>query len=131
MIPAHRPWQVLVAFVAIAACGGGGGPTDPPGPPGPPAPSLTASVSMSTTSDPLYGVSGAFSPTSVTIARTGTVTWINATGTAHNVTFAGSGAPANIADHTSGSNVRTFANAGSFSYQCTNHAGMTGTVTVQ
>lgn len=86
---------------------------------------------MSTVSDPLYGESGSFSPSSVTIGRTGTVTWTNATGTAHNVTFAGSGAPANIPNYSSGSNARTFANVGSFSYQCTNHAGMNGTVTVQ
>ncbi|MEX1187387.1 MAG: plastocyanin/azurin family copper-binding protein [Gemmatimonadaceae bacterium] len=132
MIPAHRSWPLLAAFVAIAACGGGGSgePTSPTSPNNPGAPASTASVAMSTTSD-IYGESNTFSPTSVTIARSGTVTWTNTTGTAHNVSFAGSGAPANIANHSSGSTARTFANAGTFSYQCTNHSGMTGSVTVQ
>lgn len=132
MIPAHRSWPLLAAFVAISACGGGGSgaPTSPTAPNNPGAPASTASVAMSTTSD-IYGESNTFSPSTVTITRTGTVTWTNGTGTAHNVTFAGSGAPASIADHSSGSNARTFANAGTFSYQCTNHSGMTGSVTVQ
>jgi plastocyanin len=86
---------------------------------------------MSTTYDQVYGESNTFSPAAVTIARNGTVTWTNATGTAHNVTFAGTGAPANIANYSTGSNARTFATAGTFSYQCTNHSGMTGSVTVQ
>jgi plastocyanin len=32
---------------------------------------------------------------------------------------------------TTGTASRTFSNTGSFSYTCTNHAGMNGTVTVQ
>lgn len=133
MVPAHRSWPLLAAFAAIAGCGGSGGygPTAPTNPNNPGAPVTSASVAMSTTSDVYGSESNTFSPTSVTIARNGTVTWTNGTGTVHNVTFSGSGAPANIADHSSGSNTRTFANAGSFSYQCTNHAGMAGSVTVQ
>lgn len=71
-----------------------------------------------------------FSPRSVTIAAGGTVTWqFNAT---HNVTFAGA-APTggNIGNTSSGSVSRTFATPGSFSYECSLHSGMTGTVTVQ
>lgn len=130
MIPAHRSWRLLAAFVAIA-CGGSGGPTSPTNRNEPGGPPLTASVAMRTTFDGVYGESNSFSPTSVTIARTGTVTWTNETGIAHNVTFSGTGAPANIGNHSSGSNARTFSNAGTFSYQCTNHSGMTGSVTVQ
>jgi plastocyanin len=47
------------------------------------------------------------------------------------VTFSSTGAPGNIGNFTTGSSARTFPNAGTFSYQCTNHAGMSGTVTVQ
>jgi plastocyanin len=49
----------------------------------------------------------------------------------HNVTFdAAAGAPANIADRTSGGDSRTFMTAGIFDYQCTIHPGMNGQVTV-
>ena len=73
-----------------------------------------------------------FSPANVTIARTGEVTW--QLGATHNVTFAATaGAPANIGTCAAGTctTARTFNTAGAFDYQCTNHAGMTGTVTVQ
>jgi plastocyanin len=71
----------------------------------------------------------AFSPATVDIATGGTVTWTFQA--LHNVTFdPAAGAPANIADRSSGSEQRTFAQTGSFSYHCTIHAGMSGTVVV-
>ena len=133
MSSARRSWPVLAALAVSIACGGGGssGPTTPTNPNNPGAPAASAGVAMNSSSD-IYGAeTNTFSPTAVTIARNGTVTWTNGTGTAHNVTFSGSGAPANIANHSSGSNARTFANTGTFSYQCTNHSGMAGSVTVQ
>lgn len=73
-----------------------------------------------------------FAPTSVTIAVNGTVTWNNTSGITHNVTFnSATGAPSNIADHSSGQNQRTFGTAGTFGFQCTLHGGMTGSVVVQ
>ena len=72
-----------------------------------------------------------FSPASITVDRNESVTWTNSSGVLHNVTFTTNGSPANIADHTSGSNARAFPTAGTFSYNCTNHAGMNGSVTVQ
>lgn len=115
------PWLLVPMF----ACGGGGnggtGTTVPTAPTGP-APS-TAAFTMGAET---------FSPTQVTIARTGSVTWNNTSGVVHNVTFdAATGAPANVPDHGSGSNQRTFSVAGTFPFQCTLHAGMTGSVAVQ
>lgn len=76
-----------------------------------------------------------FAPTSVSITRNGTVTWNNTSGITHNVTFTTTGSPANIADHSSGNNERTFPTAGTFNFHCTIHgtasSGMTGSVTVQ
>ncbi|MEX1187383.1 MAG: plastocyanin/azurin family copper-binding protein [Gemmatimonadaceae bacterium] len=73
-----------------------------------------------------------FAPASVTIAVNGTVTWNNTSGITHNVTFAATtGAPANIGDHSSGSNQRTFGTAGTFNFSCTLHGGMNGSVVVQ
>jgi len=71
-----------------------------------------------------------FNPASVEIAAGGTVTW-TFTGT-HNVTFTTAGAPANIPDTgTGGSAARTFPGAGTFTYTCTRHSNMNGTVVVR
>lgn len=116
----------VLIFGALLACGGGGGggiTPPPPPPPPPPQPSPSASVTMGAAS---------FSPTSVTITRSGTVTWNNTSGITHNVTFAPTtGAPSNIDDHSSGSNQRTFGTVGTFNYNCTLHGGMNGSVVVQ
>ena len=125
--------------LASAGCGGGGGgggatPTGP-NPPGQPnqsaQPVTAATVTMRTVSDGYSEDENRFSPAQVSLKKGGTVTWSNETGVAHNVTFAATdGAPANVATHSSGSTTRTFGSVGAFSYQCTNHAGMSGTVTV-
>lgn len=136
---------VLLAVVSIGCGGGGGGYPTSTGNgngngtgtgtgtgSGTGTASGTASVSMTSTDDGYGYASFSFSPSSVTITKGGTVTWTNGGGTvAHNVTFTTAGAPANVANFTSGTSSRTFNNAGTFSYQCTNHPGMSGTVTVQ
>lgn len=71
-----------------------------------------------------------FEPQVVGVARGGTVTWSFAA-VQHNVTFSGGGAPANIPNTTNASVSRTFGTAGNFPYDCTLHAGMTGTVIVR
>jgi plastocyanin len=73
----------------------------------------------------------AFEPPTLSILRNESVTWTNTSGLTHNITFTTAGAPDNIPDHSSGSNIRTFANVGTFEYHCTNHAGMNGSVTVR
>jgi plastocyanin len=131
----------LVASLALAACGGGSRgpaaptapatPSTPATPPTPTPPAATASISMRSDSDVYGSTSSTFAPARVTITRNGSVTWRNATGVAHNVTFdRGSGAPADVADHASGTHTRTFATAGTYGFRCTNHEGMVGTVDV-
>ncbi len=72
-----------------------------------------------------------FTPSSVAIARTGTVTWTFGV-LIHNVEFqGGTGAPANIPNSSNVSVARTFATAGTFNYLCSLHSGMSGTVQVQ
>lgn len=125
----RMPSLKAVLTVAVLACGGGGGgggitnpnPNPPTNPPG--TPSATATVTLGAAS---------FAPTSVSITTNGTVTWNNTSGVDHNVTFASAnGAPSGIGTHSSGSNSRTFAVAGTFNYSCTLHGGMNGVVTVQ
>ena len=75
--------------------------------------------------------SNTFQPQVVGVARGGTVTWSFAA-LEHNVTFSGGGgAPASIPNTTNSSVSRTFGTAGNFPYDCTLHAGMTGTVIVR
>jgi plastocyanin len=71
-----------------------------------------------------------FAPPTVAVAPNGVVTWTFAA--QHNVTFDGL-APTggNIPNTSSGSVQRTFPSAGTYSYHCTLHAGMSGSVVVQ
>lgn len=70
----------------------------------------------------------AYSPSPVTIAAGGSVTWTNSDTVTHTATGGtfNSGAIAPGAKYT-----QTFSAAGSYTYHCTIHPGMTGTVTVQ
>ena len=94
----------------------------------------TATVSALST-NPTVTASGAgtsFSPDTVKIAASGSVSWIFPGPETHNVTFDGA-APTggNIADRNTGTEARTFPTAGRFSYRCTRHAGMNGAVVVR
>jgi plastocyanin len=79
------------------------------------------------------GVTNVFSPGTVVVARAGSVSWaFGAVG--HNVTFAQvPGAPQSIGppDQVNTTISRTFNTNGNFNYQCTTHAGMSGTVLVR
>jgi len=70
-----------------------------------------------------------FLPAIVDIAAGGVVTWtIGAIH--HNVAFGSAGAPADVPELINASASRTFATPGVFTYACTFHQGMTGTVRV-
>ncbi len=89
------------------------------------------SATLPTTASVTVGAGGNnFSPTSVSIATGGEVTWTWAAGSVdHNVTFSSG---SNSATQDGGTFQRTFPTAGSFDYLCTIHgAAMSGTVVVQ
>jgi plastocyanin len=73
----------------------------------------------------------AFTPSSVSIQPGDSVLWVFAS-VGHNVTFdAVTGAPATIGGTNSNVTIsRTFPTAGTFTYHCTIHPSMTGTVSV-
>ncbi|CAN5695591.1 hypothetical protein BH23GEM7_BH23GEM7_25980 [soil metagenome] len=122
---------VLAVLLQVGCSSGGGTATEPPRDETlPPAPA-TAQVEMRSQDDG-YGTTGhSFTPPQVRVRPGGSVTWSNATGVIHNVTFdAAPGAPSHVAEHTSGANTRSFPTPGTFSYRCTFHAGMEGTVQV-
>ena len=73
-----------------------------------------------------------FNPASSVIQTGGTITWTWRGANTHNLTFTAgpSPLPANHANATSGTTSRTITNVGTYDYVCTNHAGMSGTITV-
>ncbi|MCU0633713.1 MAG: Ig-like domain-containing protein [Gemmatimonadaceae bacterium] len=72
-----------------------------------------------------------FTPADLTIAVNGTVTWTFGA-RPHNVVFGTTaGAPANVPITSNATVSRTFPTAGTFTYDCTLHSGMRGTVTVR
>jgi plastocyanin len=107
---------LILAVAAALACGGGDdGPSQPSD-----GGSNTATVSV---------INNQFNPSAVSVPVNGTVTWQwDAGGTAHNVNFQ-DGAPGS-GDKTSGTFARSFTAAGTYSYFCSLHAGMAGTVAV-
>lgn len=120
------------ALLVLGACGGGGGdttntgnnptsPTNPTNPVTPTAPVETNAVSVD---------NDVFTPSSIKVATGTQVTWTWSQNAAtHNVTLAdgtGSG------DKNAGDSfIKAFATAGTFSYRCTIHPSMTGSVQVQ
>jgi plastocyanin len=121
-----RSRLILLPFAALLACGGGGSDATGPGTTGGNGGGGTGPVA--TTAVNLTG--SQFNPSAIKVASGATVTWTNSDGIAHNVTF--DGAVGNIPNFTSGSqSLQMPATAGTYTYKCTLHAGMTGSVLVQ
>ncbi len=114
---------VLTGFVA--GCGQGSSPS-PTGPSPTPSPS---SSTVSIVSGASSKGAGAYSPNPITIATGMTVTWMNNDSITHTSTSdTNAWDSGNIA--AGGSFSHTFSSAGTFTYHCMIHPGMTGTVTV-
>jgi plastocyanin len=72
----------------------------------------------------------AFNPTSLTVAVNATVTWTNKDAMTHNVTSdSGLFVSGNI--NPGGTYSHQFTSAGTYTYRCTIHTGMTGRIIVQ
>jgi plastocyanin len=80
-------------------------------------------------------LASSFSPADVTVARGGTVRWVNAGDVAHTITPANAGQAGvwqnqNVPAQQNFAFSHTFPTAGTFNYSCTLHVGMTGVVRV-
>ncbi len=98
-----------------------------------PAPvTFTATASAPPTAGAVDVRDNNFNPQSVVVQTGGAVTWTWAGQNIHNLTFAGGPAPqpANQGNQVTGTAQRTLTTVGTYSYTCTNHAGMNGTVKV-
>jgi plastocyanin len=97
------------------------------------SPATFTTTAANVTNVTVGGGANVFNPANVTISVNSTVMWTWAAGNLplHNVTFAAvAGAPGNITNRSSGGDSRVFGTTGTFNYQCTNHPGMNGSVTV-
>jgi plastocyanin len=117
---------VGAVFALLAACGGGSTATQ--------APAATTAgggitCNSAVTQANVNIADLTFSPSSVTIAPTQTVTWANADSTAHTVTFDSGPNCGNVA--AGASLAVNFGTAGTFPYHCTIHPSMKATVVVQ
>jgi plastocyanin len=127
----------VIAFVMIG-CGGGGGDKST---------GVTGGTGGTTGGDGGGGTStcpvnsicmtgSAFVPSSLTVPRGTVVSFVNNSGTEHNVTFtANAPTGGNIPTYSSGSVSRTMATSGTSSFYCTIHgtpsSGMTAQIIVQ
>lgn len=130
----HARLTVLTfaVILATAACSGTSSPAPsaPPSVAPPAAPSVAVPVAPSAgTGSAVSIVNFSFQPVTITISVGTAVTWTNTASTGHTVT-ADDGS---FKSNTLGSGVtfsQTFATAGTFTYHCSIHPSMKGTVTV-
>ena len=122
-----RSRLMLFPFPALLACGGGADVTGP-GTTGGTGNNGGAGTPVATTAVEMSG--NRFNPASIKVASGATVTWTNSDGINHNVTF--DGAVGTIPNFSAGAQTLQMpATAGTYTYKCTIHAGMTGSVQVQ
>jgi len=114
--------SVLAGLIALTVGCGSSSPSSPStGTTGTPVSIVNGSSTLTTT---------AYSPNPVSVAVGGTVTWTNNDVTAHDATADdGSFRSGTLAPGATFS--KTFSTAGTFTYKCTIHPNMVGTVTVR
>src|SRR2546426_768329 len=131
-----RLYTLGVGLLTLACGGGGGGGTTPPGPPARPLKSAGGAPNSDVSNPLSTGLSvgdDIFTPGGAVIKTGGAVTWTWAGARVHNVTFPGGPTPrpANGPNQMSGTyTTPAIKTVGTYSYVCTNHAGMNGTLTV-
>jgi plastocyanin len=119
-MPKARLAALIAAIIlALAACSGGGT-----------SATLAPSAAAPAGGGSSVSIAGfAFAPTAITVAAGSTVTWTNSDSTGHTVTADdGTFKSAKLGGGATFS--QTFAKAGTFTYHCSIHSSMTGTVTV-
>jgi plastocyanin len=119
-----------VAVALISGCGNG--PPTPAGSSGPAADVGTAGAKLGTADLKVEANDNlAFSPTSTSTKVGQIVQWTNVGSQTHNITFSPEDAAINDTTLNGGDVWQVkFTKAGTYSYQCTIHSGMNGTITV-
>jgi plastocyanin len=120
---------IFVPFAAaILACGGSSDSTGPGATGGGGGGGGGGTAPVATTTVEMKGL--AFAPGAIKVAAGATVTWTNSDGTNHNVKF--DNATLALTDFATGSKALTMPTTpGTYTYKCSLHGGMTGSVQVQ
>ena len=121
---------IAISLFVFAACGGGDAPAERTGGPGGGGGGGGGGNTCASTSTAIAIGDNFFNPDCTTILRGSTVTWTWTGGAAHNVIFTDTSI-GNAGDRTSGTIQRQFPTAGTFTYGCSLHAGMNGSIVVQ
>src|SRR4051794_35592682 len=121
---------MILPLAALLACGGGGSDTTGPRTGGPGLTGGTgAACAIPTTAVSMHNLD--FFPDKIQVPLGATVTWTNTDGAAHNVTFDGSAVPASGTIDAGTNKALTMPTAaGTYTYKCTFHSGMSGSVVV-
>jgi plastocyanin len=125
------PALATAAVLALAACGGGTTPAPSVAASAPAAASAAASAAQSAaTAGASVDIKGfAFNPATITAKVGQEITWTNGDGTAHTVTLDdGSVDSGNVAPNATFKHA--FSTAGTFTYHCSIHTTMKGTITI-
>ena len=121
-----RSSLMILPLAAILACGGGSDSTGP----GTTGGTTGGTGAVATTAVSMKNI--AFTPEAIKVASGAVVTWTNNDGFAHNVTFDGGAVAASGNIDAGVAKALTMpAAAGTYTYKCTIHSGMTGSVQVQ
>jgi plastocyanin len=120
------------AASSITGAGGGGGGSGGAGGLGPSCPANTVCMFVSQSGTYTSVTDGSFAPSNLTVAKGASVAFANSSGVTHNVVFDGA-APTggDIGVISSGTQTRTFPQAGTYPFHCMIHEGMVGAITVQ
>ena len=124
---------LMAAAVGVACGGGSDAPTTPLNTGGTCTSNCTGGTTPSTpgaTTNAIDVKDNSFEPAATTVNVGTTVTWTWRGFQIHNVTFSQSSLGAS-ADQAAGTHQVPFPTAGTFSYSCTIHAGMSGSITVK
>jgi plastocyanin len=121
-----RSRLAFLPLAALFACGGSDS-TSPGTTTG--GTNTGGTVAVATTAVEMKGF--AFTPPAIKVASGATVVWTNSDGTNHNVTFDGNAVPASGNFATGTKSLMMPTAAGTYTYKCTLHAGMNGSVLVQ
>jgi plastocyanin len=120
-----RHWSILAAVLTASALAAGCGGSDNPTKPGGGGANVTINIT---------GQNGtsSYNPSPDTVAVGQTVAWHNSNGTTHTATFLGTGGfNTNGVAPGSSSGAIQMNTAGSYTYHCTIHPAMTGTLVVK
>jgi len=111
---------IIIFIVSVSGCSKDDNPANNNSNPGP---------------NEVFMQSNSFSPQSKMVSVGTTIKWVNKDGTTHNVISGAPGSPSGVFDSgdlgMNGEFTFTFNQTGTFTYFCSHHFGMTGTVIVQ